>query len=146
VICRQKDLLLRSDHRLGATFREDTAAALFIQNARVGFSSLEVGLITGDNGTKLPRLRELAAILHARVALLDTVFEGEFEIADLAVFPDEEGIVFERLVRGGPAGDGAVLDRPKIGVAVPAGEIFAVEKLLLLARCETGEGKREREK
>jgi hypothetical protein len=56
-------------------------------------------------------------------------FEGaaQFEVADGAVGPDQEGVVFYRVGIAGLADNCAVFDGPESRVTVPAGEIFAVE-------------------
>ena len=63
------------------------------------------------------------AIGHAELGL-------QLEVARLAAAPDEERISFGGVFGGGLAGDRAVFDAPKLGIAVPALQGLAVEDRL----------------
>ena len=114
-----------------AASREDAAHPLFIENTGVGRSGFHIGLIATDDPTFW--IQNFAAILDSGIGETFGIegldFEGaaEFEIADGIVGPDQESVVFDGVLLAGLANDCAVLDRPKIGVAIPAGEVFAVE-------------------
>jgi hypothetical protein len=87
---------------------------------------IEVGLVAADD--ELLLVNHPAAILHARVAADDFVFETQFEIGRLAPLPDQERVVLEQILGSRAAGDRAVGDTPVLFVAFPAGEIGAVEQ------------------
>ena len=127
------------DDDLLAALGEDTAALLFIENAGVGLARFEVALVASDHETLF--VDELAAVLHAGVTADNLVLERQFKVSDFA-FPDEEGVALGGLLLGRPAGDGTVFDGPEIET-LPAGEILAVEQVLVLGgnrHAERGEG------
>ena len=100
------------DHRLLAALGEDATAALLIKDAAVGFAGLEVGLIAGDDRAVLAGLHFLAAVLHAGVALLDAVFEGQLEVSRPRRPVQTRKVlclIFGIARRSGLAGDGAIL-------------------------------------
>jgi len=78
---------------------------------------------------------DLAAVLNPGVGEARGIarhqLEGaaELEIGHGAVGPDQE-CSRRPGSGGGLPGDGAVFDRPEFGVAIPAGQVFAVEDLL----------------
>jgi hypothetical protein len=53
----------------------------------------------------------------------------QLEVLHGAAAPDEKLVVGEVLGALRFAGDGTVLDRPEFGIAVPTGEVFAVEEV-----------------
>lgn len=135
-----------SDSDLLATLGKDPPAFFLIKNATVFRTVLEICLIAGDD--EICFINDLATVLDTAVDGLllvargHLVLERELEIGNLTVFPDEEGIALYRSVCAGFADEDAVLHRPEGGISVPAGEILAVEELLL---CGGGEGRGERE-
>ena len=127
------------DDDLLAALGEDAAALLFIEDAGVGLTRFEVALVASDHETLF--VDELAAVLHAGVTADDLVLERELEVGDFA-FPHEEGVALGGLLLGRAAGDGTVFDGPEIE-ALPAGEILAVEEVLVLGgnrHAKRGEG------
>ena len=90
-----------------------------------------------------------AAEVDARVAprALEAVSGAEFEVGRLAAAPEEIAGMVERMLFGGLAGDGPVLDRPVARLAFPAGEVLAVEKWhkALIARRGAKSNSRTRE-
>ena len=52
----------------------------------------------------------------------------QFEVGRLAAAPDEERVGLRRIRGGRLADDGAVFNAPQLGIPVPAGQIFPVEK------------------
>src|SRR6185503_20220983 len=113
--------------------REDAVHSLLIEDARVGFARLEIGLITADD--EVPAI--LAAILDAGIAEAlvavgnNLVGDAQLEVADHLVravrAPDEEVVALGRIFLRSHAGDSAILHRPVVGAALPTGKILAVE-------------------
>ena len=119
-----------ADHGFLAALGEDAAVILAVANARVVVVAVHVGLVAAD----LPLARAFpTADLDARVGearIRHAELGLDLEIGGLAAAPNEErvrpgGVFLRRL-----AGDRAVLDAPEPGIAVPAGERFAVEDRL----------------
>src|SRR5689334_23542140 len=124
----------RFHHDLLATLGQNAAAALLIKDSAVGLRRLEVRLITTDDWAEVAVLNHLAAVLNAGVGeahgvvRYDSVLQPQLEVAHLAL-PHEEGVVFDLRLRvlARLAGNRAVLHGPKLGIALPAIEILAVE-------------------
>ena len=66
----------------------------------------------------------------AKSAVGHAEFGFQFEIGRFSAPPDEKGVARGGILLGGFAGDGAVLDAPQLGIAVPAFERLAVEDRL----------------
>lgn len=107
---------------------EDAATAFLIRHAGVLDGGMDVALVASDD----PRghvLQLATAILDAAVVIPDDADGGtKLEVLHRAAAPDEEAVVRHGLRRGIRADDDAILDLPKLRIAVPAGEIFAVEE------------------
>ncbi len=134
---------------LFTTLGEDAAEALLVQNARVSLAGFHVGLVTADH--PVFRIEDFRAVLNARVGKAfragnDFVLTGELEIGHGAAFPDQKGIALGGRFLGGLADDGTLVHRPKIGAAIPASEVLAIEDDLLAVRSQLGvsEGPRRR--
>src|SRR5262245_45531003 len=115
-----------------AALAEHATGTLFIQDADELLVSLtrrvDVRLVAGDH--EVPRLADmLGSILNAGVAADDLELGLQLEVGDLAV-PNQEAIASLNLPVLGVAGDGAILDRPQVRLALPAGQVLAVEELL----------------
>lgn len=129
-----------------AILADDAAAAFFVDHGVVDGSGVDITLVTADG--PFADFREFpAAILDAGVVTDDFDFGGEFEVFDGAAAPDEELVVVELSGVGGFAGDATVLDGPKFGVPIPAGEVLAVEQGFeaILSGEEAGSDEREEE-
>ena len=133
---------LRIDDDGLSVFRDDAAAAIVVDHRVVLSGGVDVALVAADG--PLPVFGQfLRAILNAAVVLaLDFHLHAELEVLQGAPAPDEELIVGEVFGGLGRPDDGSVGNRPEIGIAVPAGEVFAVEEIdeaLLRVRGEKGE-------
>lgn len=123
------------DFHLLTTECEDAATFFLVKDAAVFRAEFAVSLVAADD--EFGGIDELAAILHTAIARAgELVLEGQFKVSHFSVFPDEEGIARGGFFFGGAASDGAVFDRPKIRIALPAREVFAIEELLF-----SGKGK-----
>jgi hypothetical protein len=71
---------------------------------------------------------------------MDLDLHAQFEILHGAAPPDEKLVVGEVIGPLRLAGDGPVLDRPEFGIAVPSGEILAVEEVDKAVFGERGQG------
>ena len=94
-------------------------------DAGVGGRGIDVGLVAADD----PLCGSITLLRYCTPLLPPSILysKREPEVADLAVLPDEERVVLDRLVGRGAADDRAVLDAPDVRVAFPAFEVFAVE-------------------
>jgi hypothetical protein len=107
---------------------EDAATFLLVGHGGVLDGGVDVALITGD-GPGAYFGQWAGAVLDAGIVVADDADGGaEFEVFDGAGAPDEEGVVLGTFGAGAGADDGAVLDLPELGIAVPAGEVLAVEQ------------------
>ncbi len=106
----------------------DNAAALFlIHHPEVILGRMHVHLIATDNPVVL--VDELGPILDSRIIVPGhSRLQSEFKIIDSLSLINEKGISLGGVVGLGFAYDGAVLDRPELRVALPAGEILTVEQ------------------
>lgn len=103
-------------------------APVFLEeHAGEAIGVLEIGLVALEDVVG----QAFAAVLHAGVAALDAVLEGELEIAEFGVGVDEEGVFLEGIFGVGLRVNGAILNGEIFRFAIPAGEIFAVEKGLV---------------
>src|ERR1043166_1367421 len=106
-------------------------APLVVQDSRVGRSGLHVRLITTDHPVLF--IENFAAILNAGIgeALVivrrDLEPAAQFKISDGAVGPNQKRVSLRGMLLGRLAGDHTLFYRPKLRVAVPTGEVFAVE-------------------
>ena len=116
------------EHDVFAVEAEDAATLFLIGHAGVLDGGMDVALVAGDD----PRgdLRQLAAaILDAAVVVADDADGGaQLEVIHFAAAPDEEAVVCHGFGRGIGAGDEPVFDLPEFRVAIPAGEVAAVEE------------------
>ncbi len=120
-------LAVGADPQPRAARGEDRAPVALVEDPGVVRPVLDVGLVAGHVAA-----RELfAAVLHARVAAGDAVLEAQLEVVRLEV-GEQVGRARQRL--GGAADQAAVLHAPVRGVAVPAGEVDAVEQRGLRVR------------
>ena len=105
---------------------DDAASTLFIDHRVVGMGGMNITLIAADG--PLAVLRQfLAAVLDAGVVALLADFRLQLEVFHLPAAPDEKLIVSELLRSGRGADDLAVFNLPQLGIAIPAGEVFAIE-------------------
>ena len=114
------------DYGLLAPFGQNAPTPFLVEDARIGFSRLEVSLVTPHH----PVAQVLAAILNARIAADNLERQPQFEVVDVAVTPDEERVSGGLVLLGGLAGDRPVADGPELGIAIPPREVFAVEQAL----------------
>jgi hypothetical protein len=98
---------------------------------------IKVRLIAAHTPAVIVARQLEAAVLDAAVVIEDPKLEFELKIAEfnrclVGVVADVygEGIALGRRCRGGNAGDRFLLNRPELGVTVPAAEGFAVEQRL----------------
>lgn len=119
-------LVVAADRGLLAALSQNAAAALLVENARIGVAGLEIALVTTDDVIA----QVGAAVLDAGVSADNAVREPQLEIVDLTLTPDNERVSLGRIFGGRAAGNGAVLDRPELCVAVPAIELLSVEDRL----------------
>ena len=110
------------DHDI-ADVDEPASASFFVEEADGALSVHDIGLVAADD----PFSEFLAAILDAAVAACEAELGFEDEVFGFAVTPDTEGVALGGVVRGGLASHGTIDNRPIPRVAVPAGEILAVE-------------------
>ena len=110
-----------------AAQRENAAAPLLVENARVLRAGLEITLIATD-GEWADLLELPAPILDAAVASGQAVLKPELEIVDVALAPDQKRVGLDLLVGRRLADDRAVPHAPDLGIAFPAGERPAVEE------------------
>src|SRR5262245_33539207 len=61
------------DHRFLSALGEDASTAFFVQDTAVGFASLEVSLVSGDDGAELALFNHPAPILNPGVAVDDAI-------------------------------------------------------------------------
>src|SRR5262245_65093700 len=61
------------NHRFLSALGEDASTALFVQDAAVGFASLEVSLVSGDDRAELALFNHLAPILNPGIAIDDAI-------------------------------------------------------------------------
>ena len=128
------------DDGLLAALSQDAATFFFIEDTRVGLARFEVGLVAGHHKRFL--VGELGAVLDAGITSDDLVLKGELEVSDL-VLVDEEGVTLGGLLLGRTARDATVFDGPEVE-ALPAGQVLAVEEVLVLGESRRGE-REERE-
>jgi hypothetical protein len=103
--------------------RRDDAPRVLINAAGVLILSVHVGLVTA----RVPIRQFAAAKLDAGIATLEPEPEPQLKIRRLPAAPDEVVVFRTRFLRRALRGDGAVLDPPPAGLALPAGEIMSVE-------------------
>ena len=99
---------------------------LVVECARPSWTRLEIGLIPADG----PLSQFPAAVLDARITVDDADFQTQFKIVQFPRAPDQKRVLLAGIFRRGLPGDGSIFDRPEIGIAIPPGEIFAVEDWL----------------
>lgn len=108
-----------------AVLRDDAASAFLIHHGAVGRVRVNVALVAADGPFFVGVLA--AAVLDAGVVALLADFGLQFEVFDLPAAPDEKLIVVQLLRSGRVADDLAIFDLPQLRIAIPAGEVFAVE-------------------
>src|SRR6185503_3171346 len=114
------------DDRL-AVLRDDAPALLVIKHGVVWRSRMDVALVAADRpGADV--LQFLAAVLNAGVVAGLFDLGVDLEVFHRAAAPDEELVIGQHLGIGGDAGEATVLHRPVLGIAIPTGEVFAVEQ------------------
>ncbi len=111
-----------NDHDV-ADRNEPAAGSFFVEEADGALGFHDVGLVAADD----PLAEFFAAVLDAAIVVVEAELDLEDEVFGLAVLPDEEGVALGGILGGGLAADDAVGDGPESRVAVPAGEVFAVE-------------------
>lgn len=126
-----------------AVLRDDAASAFLIHHRAVGRVRVDVALVAADGPFFVGVLA--AAVLDAGVVALLADFGLQFEVFDLPAAPDEKLIVGQLLRSGRVADDLAIFDLPKIRIAIPAGEVFAVEDRFKTVLRGSGRESKERE-
>jgi hypothetical protein len=121
------------ENDLLAALGKDTTTFFFVENAAVYISVFEIRLVTAHD--EFCGVNDFAAVLDAAVGVFFVVtrshfiLQGEGEIRGFASFPDNEGVVWDGIFRGGFSGDSAIDNGPELCIAFPTGEVFAVEDL-----------------
>ena len=120
-------VLVRLQRHLLTTLREHAAKPLAIVRSSPAAARIEVRLITLNRIGLVWILVAETADLNARIPPLDFEIQLQFEVVDLALVPDDELVVGNRILRRRPASDRAVFDTPILILAIPAREIFPVK-------------------
>ena len=71
---------------------------------------------------------QFAAVLNTRIIASKSDLRLKHEVADVTALPDQERVAFCRFVLSRLAEDGAVFNRPELGLPDPAEEILAIEE------------------
>ena len=139
-VSREPFLRLRIDDDGLAVLRDDAASALVVDHGVVRGGGVDIALVAAD-GPRAVFRQFLGPVLDAAVVVAgDLDLHAQLEVLQRAAPPDEELVVGEMLGTLGLAGDGTILDGPEFGIAVPAGEVLAVEKIGETFFGERGQG------
>ena len=115
------------DHHALPVLHQDAAPLLPINHRIVRCRGVNVTLVATHR--PLARLWKLpAAILNARVVALLLHLHSQLEILQHPAPPDEKLIVLQLLRPRRGAHDLAVFHLPQLRIAIPAGEVFAIEE------------------
>ena len=117
------------DEHLLTALGQDFPQRVFHDDAGPAAGGVEVGL-GADQGLALGLAGGALAraIIDAGIAALEFEFQAQLEVLDL-VLPDKEVVLGDPDGLGSVAGNGAVLDGPEARVAVPTGQVVAVEQV-----------------
>ena len=98
-------------------------AALVVEEADLARFIFDLGLVAAD----APFAEVLTSVLDSGVSVVDAEFYLEDEVLRFSASPDAEGVSVCRVFLGCLAANCAVPDGPESRVAVPAGQVLAVE-------------------